>query len=322
MTKFYLTRDDVEEQKRINEVVRGNESNPNPVNKRQRRIRSTDKDAYAVWCIATLDSAISSGGSSLATVVDFGGPKKHAKDPSNDDGKVTFEDNNFGQSYSSGEKLLGLLRDETQTDNRIYEIVKDENDGTGGGGDTVDSLLVDKESGSQSAGDPVTPITVLGIQTRYFSGTLSTTGDIWILLNNHRDDLSSDDIWLPALATFNGLLSGTYDPNAIDPTNYPESDERPVYRVDGLPHGLIPGYCTTAFTAASGQGGASPTFTTGSFQTYIEGPTGTFGDGPLLTGVRYNLESAVEAGTVGFVGRSRGKFFLLPSCSVGSSYSG
>lgn len=99
------------------------------------------------------------------------------------------------------------------------------------------------------------------------------------------------------------------------------ADSRYVYRIDPPPPGLIPGYVTASVTAASSQGGDTPSMSSCSFQCYEKDSGGSWGNGPLLTGVQYNLEEALDAGTLGFVAAGYDGFWLLPGCGVGSGYS-
>ena len=89
-----------------------------------------------------------------------------------------------------------------------------------------------------------------------------------------------------------------------------DSDERDVYRVDPLPPGLIPGYTTTEFDAASDQTTESPTMTTGSFQTFVKDEGGMWTEGPLLEGVQWNKESSVAEDTVAAVKAGVDGFWL------------
>lgn len=93
----------------------------------------------------------------------------------------------------------------------------------------MEIVLIDGTSTSQSTGDPVPPIFVNDNETRIFSGTLNAEGDIWVRVNDHR---RLGRLWQPKNAAYKGILSGTYDPNAADPQNYPDSDERLLYSID------------------------------------------------------------------------------------------
>lgn len=250
----------------------------------------------------------------------------------------------------------------------------------------VRMVCVDRKSMSQGAGDWVTPKLEAH---RYFSGTLGTTpttavegGDIWILSNDHHDDLVDTDPdpdvdypWLPVYAEFKALDAGeewdpqeqqdsdqgsppawnsaesTYGTDEADidrvkhngffwdaavadvPTNsepadangnwtkgeaIEDSDPRPVYRVDPIPPGLVPGYTTTTFSAASGQTTASPTMTSGSFQTFVKDEGGAWTEGPLLTGVLWNQERSVSADTPAWVEKGIDGFWLTDGGSAES----
>lgn len=116
-------------------------------------------------------------------------------------------------------------------------------------------VLIDGTSESQDPGDPINPITVNGNPTRIYSGTLSEEGDIWVRVNDHK---RLGRLWQPKEGAFKALLSGKYDPNAVDPTNYPTSDERPLYSIDGESDGETIARVTTQASVADWSTPAEP----------------------------------------------------------------
>lgn len=108
-------------------------------------------------------------------------------------------------------------------------------------------VLVDSTSMSQSSGDPVPPLTISGSESNYWSGTLDSTGDVWIQRLDHR---RLGRKWLPVNGAFKGILAGTYDPNVADSESFPTSDERPVYKIDPESDGETIAIVTTEASAA------------------------------------------------------------------------
>lgn len=100
-----------------------------------------------------------------------------------------------------------------------------------------------------------------------------------------------------------------------------EDDERDLYRIDGLPPGVVPGFTITEFDPAQDIGTDNPFFSTGKFQTYVEDESGQMVYGPILDGVRCNLEETIRQGINGFIMLGLGKkYWLFPSCKIGSGF--
>lgn len=174
-------------------------------------------------------------------------------------------------------------------------------------------VLIDGTSASQSAGDPVAPINVNGA-TRLFSGTLNVQGDIWIQVNDHK---RLGRLWQPKEAAYKGLLSGTYDPNAVDPTNYPQEDERPLYIIDPESDGETLARVTTKADAANWSNTNAPIpSNNGRCQTYKISETGsTVVD---ETGVAFHnyFTAEVEVGAIVLLEEFQGR--LICSRVVGN----
>jgi hypothetical protein len=132
-----------------------------------------------------------------------------------------------------------------------------------GAGATLATVIVDKESMGQSAGDPVAETH----SSRYFAGKLADTTPIWIkALDTKRLTVR---FWLPALGEFQGLLTGTYDP---DPEG--ESDERPLYVIQPPPAETYFGIVTSQISAADWTDDTEPILGTGQVQLFKRDATG------------------------------------------------
>lgn len=170
----------------------------------------------------------------------------------------------------------------------------------GGSGSTVEVVLIDGTSGGQVSGDPVGPIVVNGNPTRVFSGTLVSSADIWVRVNDHK---RKGRLWLTKDAAYKGLLVGVYDPNVFDSENYPTPDSRPLYTIDPESDGETVAVVTTQASSGSG---LTPS-TDGRCTTYYRGSTGSTHEDE--TGVEFSnyFENPIPVGSVILLEEFQGK---------------
>lgn len=130
--KLYgLTQKDRDAIARVVKEVRSGTGGPTRRSPALRR-RSLQNSGYAIWVVATLDADMTSGGGTLATVNDYGGPPSYRANPADGSGQVTLTDQEFANNYSTGAQLRAILDDATTTP-PTYEVLSDDSGGGGGG---------------------------------------------------------------------------------------------------------------------------------------------------------------------------------------------
>lgn len=181
--------------------------------------------------------------------------------------------------------------------------------------------VVVSTTSNQTAGAPVDPIRLNDNDTRYFSGSLGGTDNIWIEANDNR---RKGRLWLPALAMFTGVSAGTFDPHAVD-SDYPEDSqgdgaERPLYCIDPLPNSTVSGYVSAEFAAADWSDLDEPVYTQGKLRGYKKDHQGRREFWFEITAENM-LEEKIEKGILAQAHEEEGGFVLAPSCKKASGYS-
>lgn len=176
-------------------------------------------------------------------------------------------------------------------------------------GTPIEKLTIAKKSASQSAGDPVSPLST----GNYFDATIGGGAtSVWALLD---DNKRLGRIWLPALAEFEGIYTGVYDPHDDDAGI--TSDPRPLYRMQPPSDGETIALVTTTASAADWSSPPPTPSTDGRCTTYKRDSTGSIVADQTGVAFENYRDTTIAAGTKVTLEEFQGRLFAVPFTASG-----